>query len=1212
MNIQKAALFLCWRLLCMDICLSQKDCTGVDCPVLQNCFETVLENGACCPSCTQKGCTCEGYQYYDCIQAGFREGKVPEGESYFVDFGSTECSCPQGGGKISCHFIPCPEISPNCIEILQPADGCTQCRRIGCTHGSKKYEAGHSFQLDQCQVCHCPKEGGRLMCSPIPGCDLRSVNKPTWVTTIENNNPLRDITSRHDNQQMSPVEPFSKLAVGNTLPLYKQDPPSFGTEDYDYTLAEPTSSTIQDLAQPLESTTVPPTYPESSSTSFSSLDERRHELKETQKSPNPVRSGEDEVTHNIDPTTTGTQSEKSALLTTTTTQKVATENHRPPPQESGERSITHNSDRNRVVQDSLRDTAYTTHATKAGRHFGHHKRSQGSRTANHGGSPSVSHKGQEKVPVEHRQTLGKEEQGLYPTVQLRPTNRAPVRVREDGEQPQRQPQTLNNYQAQDVEGDTEVSAKDLVKTCCETGEKWAAVNGHCNNMEPPTRDRRSICWTAQQQCCLGFLRESRCLAGINAARAGSMCEEDASDKCGIDSYKECCGCCSMGLQFRSEGHHCEAHHYLGYHCRHVFLNCCKGEEGLAGSQDGWHSVRERPALDSSPPPKKVSDSPYPKEAFSIGEERDGENAVEGPVEVEDMDECLIYEGKICHHRCVNTPGSYRCECFTGYVLQEDAFSCAQETVDEENRLKEDDRAAVDPTAPLPPPSQPTAPVNPCEGNSPCEQQCTPVGGRPQCSCFSGFSLRADGHSCEDVNECLSAHACQLNERCVNTAGSYICQRQITCPPGYQINNDICEDINECVEGRHNCGLDFECVNTAGSFRCNPKAQCPVGFNQDAQGNCVDIDECGALAQPCSPGFNCINTAGSYMCQRKIICSRGYHASPDGSRCIDVDECQSSLHRCGAGQLCHNLPGSYRCECQTGYQYDSFRRMCVDVNECWRYPSRLCAQTCENTPGSYECSCTSGFRLSGDGKNCEDVNECLASPCSQECANIYGSYQCYCRQGYYLREDGHTCEDIDECSQSIGHLCTYKCVNVPGSYRCACPEYGYTMSPNGRSCKDIDECATGAHNCSLAETCYNIQGGYRCLSLSCPPNYRKVSDTRCERISCPNYLECQNSPLRITYYYLSFQSNIVIPAQIFRIGPSPAYSGDNVIVSITQGNEENYFSTRKLNAYTGAVYLHRQVEGPRDFLINVEMKLWRQGTFTTFQAKIYVFITVNSL
>ncbi|CAK6957462.1 fibulin-2-like [Scomber scombrus] len=1205
MNVQRAALFLCWMMLCVDICLSQKDCTGVDCPVLQNCIETVLEKGACCPTCTQRGCVCEGYQYYDCVQAGFQKGKVPQGQSYYVDFGSTECSCPQGGGKISCHFMPCPEISPNCIDILQPADGCPECERIGCSHGNKKYEAGHSFQIDQCQVCHCPNEGGNLMCSPIPGCDPHSVNKPMLVTTTENNNPLRDISSHHDSRQTSPG-PFSKLALGSSLPLYKPDPPSFGTEDYDYTLMEPTSSTIQDLARPLESTTVLPAYPESSSTSFSLYDDRKHELRDTQKSSDPQRSSKDEITHNMDPTTTGAQKETSTLLTTTIAQKVTTGNHRPQ-QEIGERTIKHNSNRNRVVQDtSLRDSAYTTRVNKGSRHSGHHRHSQGS------SSHSVNNKEQEKVLMEPRRPLGKEEQALYPTIQFSPTSRPPVRMRDDGEQPERQAQTLHNYQSQDEEAVADVSAKELMKTCCETGEKWASANGRCNNMEPPTKDRHSICWTAQQQCCFGSLRESRCLAGINAARGGNICEQEASDKCGIDSYKECCGCCSLGLQFRREGHRCEAHQHLGFHCRHIFLTCCKGEERWEGNRDDWHVVRERPALDSTPPPKKVSDSLYPNEAFSIGEERDGENAVEGPVEVEDMDECLIYEGNICHHRCINTPGSFRCECFPGYVLQEDAFTCAQETVEEENRLKEDDRVAVEPISPPPIPTQPSVPLNPCEGNSPCEQQCTPVGGRPQCSCFPGFSLMSDQRSCEDINECLSAHACQLNERCVNTAGSYICQRLISCPPGYQINSDICEDINECEQGSHNCGLGFDCVNTEGSFRCDPKPSCPVGFNQDTQGNCIDIDECGAVVQPCSSGFNCINTVGSYMCQRKIICNRGYHASPDGSRCIDVDECQTSLHRCGEGQLCHNLPGSYRCECQTGYQYDSFRRMCVDVNECWRYPGRLCAQTCENTPGSYECSCTSGFRLSGDGKNCEDLNECLANPCSQECANIYGSYQCYCRQGYYLREDGHTCEDIDECSQRIGHLCTYKCVNVAGSYQCACPEYGYAMSPNGRSCRDIDECATGAHNCSLAETCYNIQGGYRCLSLSCPTNYRKVSDTRCERISCPNYLECQNSPLRITYYYLSFQSNIVIPAQIFRIGPSPAYSGDNVIVSITQGNEENYFSTRKLNAYTGAVYLHRQVDGPRDFLINAEMKLWRQGTFTTFQARIYVFITASSL
>lgn len=66
--------------------------------------------------------------------------------------------------------------------------------------------------------------------------------------------------------------------------------------------------------------------------------------------------------------------------------------------------------------------------------------------------------------------------------------------------------------------------------------------------------------------------------------------------------------------------------------------------------------------------------------------------------------------------------------------------------------------------------------------------------------------------------------------------------------------------------------------------------------------------------------------------------------------LDVDECQSNVHRCGEGQLCHNLPGSYRCECRTGYQYDSFRRMCVGMKDItyviWRKSS--CFSLCHCT------------------------------------------------------------------------------------------------------------------------------------------------------------------------------------------------------------------------------------------------------------------------
>lgn len=435
MDLKGATFFWLWTLLSADVCLSQKDCTGVDCPDLQNCIETVLESGACCPTCVQRGCTCEGYQYYDCVQAGFQKGKVPQGESYFVDFGSTECSCPQGGGKISCQFIPCPNLPPNCIDVLQLADGCPECGRVGCTQGSKKYEAGHSFQTERCQVCHCPNEGGRLTCSPIPGCDLRSRSKPTRVTTTEKNQPSRASEARSENRQTTPRESLPKLARGNTLPLYKQDPPSSGTEKYDHTSAWPTSSALQDVAQPLESTTLPPAHPESSSISLGSSDERRHELRHAQELPDPEGGrGEAEVTGNTSPTAADAPAEAATPLATT--QSATTENHRPR-QETSERTIRHDSDSRRVLQDSLR--ASTESAT-------HQKPSQGSRRRSQASSRSVSHKEQEKTSMES---------STYPKVQFGPTSRAPVRMREDGDQPKRQPQTLYNYQSQGAEGEAE-------------------------------------------------------------------------------------------------------------------------------------------------------------------------------------------------------------------------------------------------------------------------------------------------------------------------------------------------------------------------------------------------------------------------------------------------------------------------------------------------------------------------------------------------------------------------------------------------------------------------------------------------------------------------------------------------------------------------------------------------------------------------------------
>lgn len=50
-----------------------------------------------------------------------------------------------------------------------------------------------------------------------------------------------------------------------------------------------------------------------------------------------------------------------------------------------------------------------------------------------------------------------------------------------------------------------------------------------------------------------------------------------------------------------------------------------------------------------------------------------------------------------------------------------------------------------------------------------------------------------------------------------------------------------------------------------------------------------------------------------------------------------------------------------------------------------------------------------------------------------------------------------------------------------------------------SLPDIDECVTGAHTCTENQTCFNIQGGFRCLSFDCPNNYRRAGETWVSRL-----------------------------------------------------------------------------------------------------------------
>nr|XP_014985682.2 fibulin-2 isoform X2 [Macaca mulatta] len=1149
----------------------RQDCTGVECPPLENCIEEALEPGACCATCVQQGCACEGYQYYDCLQGGFVRGRVPAGQSYFVDFGSTECTCPPGGGKISCQFMLCPELPPNCIEAVVVADSCPQCGQVGCIHVGRKYAAGHTVHLPPCRACHCPDAGGELICYQLPGCHGN-------FSDAEEGDPERHYEDPYSyDQEVAEVE--AAAALGGEVQAGAVQAGAGGPP-----------AALGGGSQPLSTIQAPP-WPAAlpRPTAAAALGP-----------PAPVQAKARRVTEDSEEE----EEEEEEREEMAVTEQLAAGGHRgldglpttapagpslPIQEERAEAGA-------RPEENLIPDAQATSRSSGL----------EGMTPAPGPGKaaliPTQAMPGSPRDPVKPSphtilSTPLPEAAWIPPTreVPRKPQVLPHSHVEEDID-----PNSVHSVPRSSPEGST----KDLIETCCAAGQQWAIDNDECLEI-PESGTEGNICRTAQRHCCVSYLKEKSCMAGVLGAKEGETCGAEDNDTCGVSLYKQCCDCCGLGLRVRAEGQLCESNPNLGYPCNHVMLSCCEGEEPLIVPE-----VRRPP--EPAAAPRRVSEAEMAgREALSLGTEAELPNSLPG----DDQDECLLLPGELCQHLCINTVGSYHCACFPGFSLQDDGRTCRPEghppqpEAPQEPALKSEFSQVASNTIPLPLP-QP----NTCKDNGPCKQVCSTVGGSAICSCFPGYAIMADGVSCEDINECVTdLHTCSRGEHCVNTLGSFHCYTALTCEPGYALKDGECEDVDECAMGTHTCQAGFLCQNTKGSFYCQARQRCMDGFLQDPEGNCVDINECTSLSEPCRPGFSCINTVGSYTCQRNpLICGRGYHASDDGAKCVDVNECETGVHRCGEGQVCHNLPGSYRCDCKAGFQRDAFGRGCIDVNECWASPGRLCQHTCENTLGSYRCSCASGFLLAADGKHCEDVNECEAQRCSQECANIYGSYQCYCRQGYQLAEDGHTCTDIDECAQGAGILCTFRCLNVPGSYQCACPEQGYTMTANGRSCKDLDECALGTHNCSEAETCHNIQGSFRCLRFECPPNYVRVSKTKCERTTCHDFLECQNSPARITHYQLNFQTGLLVPAHIFRIGPAPAFTGDTIALTIIKGNEEGYFGTRRLNAYTGVVYLQRAVLEPRDFALDVEMKLWRQGSVTTFLAKMHIFFTTFAL
>uniref|UniRef100_A0A8D3BIL8 Fibrillin 1 n=1 Tax=Scophthalmus maximus TaxID=52904 RepID=A0A8D3BIL8_SCOMX len=461
---------------------------------------------------------------------------------------------------------------------------------------------------------------------------------------------------------------------------------------------------------------------------------------------------------------------------------------------------------------------------------------------------------------------------------------------------------------------------------------------------------------------------------------------------------------------------------------------------------------------------------------------------------EDVDECQVFPGVCINGKCINTAGSFFCQCPPGMTVDVSGRMCIDLRTEQCYLTHEDERCG----APIPGKHRVDACC--CSVGVAWGPECDecPEKGAPEysqlCPRGPGFSHRGDFINgrpfLKDINECRMINTLCSNGRCRNTIGSFRCR----CDNGYALDSDErnCTDIDECRISPDLCGQG-SCINTPGDFEC----ECFEGYESGfmMMKNCMDIDECERNPLLC-PGGECVNTEGSFQC----LCPDGHEIAPDGSACLDINECELSDRLCRNGQ-CVNMIGRYQCTCDTGYKSTESRLECVDIDEC-TIENGGCETFCTNSEGSYECSCHSGYALMPDQRSCTDIDECEESPdiCDGgQCTNTPGTYQCLCYDGFMSSEDMKTCLDVDECELNPNICLSGNCENTKGSFICHC-DLGYSVRKGTTGCTDINECEIGAHNCDGHATCTNTAGSFKC---NCAPGWIGNG------LKCTDLDECSN-------------------------------------------------------------------------------------------------------
>ncbi|XP_066523108.1 latent-transforming growth factor beta-binding protein 2-like [Hoplias malabaricus] len=368
---------------------------------------------------------------------------------------------------------------------------------------------------------------------------------------------------------------------------------------------------------------------------------------------------------------------------------------------------------------------------------------------------------------------------------------------------------------------------------------------------------------------------------------------------------------------------------------------------------------------------------------------------------EDLNECE--DMAVCQNGdCINTAGSYHCDCFIGFELMD-------------SNCRDMDECIMEGTC----------------SNGLCQN----TDGSYQCLCDSGYKFSNDSKDCEDVDECKEFSVPCGTWNCENTLGSYRCFKG--CPSGFYVEENKDCDIDEC-EDETICGKHGYCENTDGSYRC----QCDQGYtNAPDDQVCVDVNECEMSSDRCGEA-QCENVEGSFLC---ICPSENQEFDPVTIQCssrhTELPDSQTEQRK----ECYYNLNDANLCENALS-QNVTKQECCCTVGAGWGDNCEIHACPVKGQE-EYDWLCPHGSGILTvissirgiDHLMIKDADECATfgpELCKNgQCINYHGSYSCLCREGFYYDHIQMECVDYDECQERV---CEHgMCVNTAGSFNCFC-------------------------------------------------------------------------------------------------------------------------------------------------------------------------------